>query len=35
MYVADQIRLGQVKLVVAFVDEDAFGVKQRAHGPIA
>ena len=31
----DQIRLGQVKLVITFVDEDTFSVEQRAHGPVA
>ena len=30
----DQIRIGQVEFVVAAVDEDAAGVKHRAHGAV-
>ncbi|MNY02578.1 hypothetical protein D3C86_1351520 [compost metagenome] len=31
---ADQIRLLEVQLVVAAVDEDALGIEHRAHGPV-
>ena len=33
--VADQLRLRQVQLVIAAVDEDALGIEQRPHGSIA
>jgi hypothetical protein len=31
----NQVRLGEIQLVVAAVDEHAFGVKQRTHGSVA
>jgi hypothetical protein len=31
----DQLRLRDVQLVIAAVDEDPLGVKKRAHGSIA
>ena len=32
---ADQLGLRQVEFVIAAVDEDALGVKKRAHGSVA
>src|ERR1700687_1520052 len=32
---ADQLRLRQVQLVIAAVDEDTLGIEKRAHGSIA
>ena len=32
---ADQVRLREVELVVAAVDENALGIQQCAHGAIA
>ena len=34
MNIADQVRLRQVELVIAAVDENTFGVEQRPHGAI-
>ncbi len=31
----DQFRLRHVELVVAAIDENAFGIEQRSHGPVA
>ena len=35
MQVADQVRLREVQLVIAAVDENPFGVQQRAHSAVA
>jgi hypothetical protein len=35
MDVADQVWLDQIEFVIAFVNEDAIGVKQRTHGAVA
>src|ERR1035441_1889281 len=32
---ADQLRLRKVKLVIAAVDEDALGIKERSHSSVA
>src|SRR5262249_43780192 len=35
MNVADQVRLGNVQLVIALVDEDALGIQKCTHGAVA
>ena len=35
MDIFDKLRHGQVQLVVATVQRDAFGIQHRPHGPVA